>query len=187
MKAAAGDISTDVNRTEYVRCALAPTYRWYLGSDLPGRRLSRHCLPGSSQVVEASAPCCVRHSATRSSSTRSCRPTPSNGPNGPARPDPSRGAYGPPSNSGAFLDTASQHQLFAFYRVAADTGARRGKLLNLRWHDIDLDHGEVRIIGSTAVITGQRIEGTTKSGRSRIVNIDPGTVQVLREHRKYPD
>jgi hypothetical protein len=53
MKAAAGDISTDVNRTEYVKCALGPTYRWYLSSDLPGRRLSRHCLPGSSQVVEA--------------------------------------------------------------------------------------------------------------------------------------
>jgi hypothetical protein len=47
-----------------------------------------------------STPCCVRHSATPSSSTRSCRPTPSNGPNGPARPDPSQGAYGPPSNSG---------------------------------------------------------------------------------------
>ena len=53
MKAAAGDISADVNRTEYVRRALAPTYRWYLAADLAGRRLSRHCLPGGGQVVEA--------------------------------------------------------------------------------------------------------------------------------------
>jgi integrase len=80
--------------------------------------------------------------------------------------------------------SASRHRLFAFYRLAAYTGARRGELLNLRWHDIDLDHGEVRIIGSAAVIAGQRIEGTTKSGRSRTVSIDPGTVQVLRDHRK---
>ena len=55
---------------------------------------------------------------------------------------------------------------------------------DLRWHDIDLDHGEVSITGSAAVIAGQRIEGTTKSGRSRTVSIDPGTVQVLRDHRK---
>jgi integrase len=92
-----------------------------------------------------------------------------------------------PEQLRAFLDTASQHRLFAFYRVAAYTGAWRGKLLNLRWHDIDLNHGEVRITGSAAVIAGQRIEGTTKSGRSRIVSIDPGTVQLLRDHREYPD
>jgi len=84
----------------------------------------------------------------------------------------------------AFLDTARQHRLFAFYRLAAYTGARRGELLNLRWRDIDLDLAEVRITGSAAVIAGQRIEGTTKSGRSRAVSIDPGTVQVLRDHRK---
>ena len=66
--------------------------------------------------------------------------------------------------------------------MAAYTGARRGELLNLRWRDVDLDGAEVRITGSAAVIGGQRIEGTTKSGRSRTVSIDAGTVQVLREH-----
>ena len=47
-----------------------------------------------------------------------------------------------------------------------------------------MDAPEVRITGSAAVIAGQRIEGTTKSGRSRAVSIDTGTVQVLRDHRK---
>ncbi len=84
----------------------------------------------------------------------------------------------------AFLDTAQQHRLFAFYRLAAYTGARRGELLNLRWHALDLDLGEVRITGTAAVIAGQRIEGTTKSGRSRTVSIDAETVQVLRDHHK---
>jgi integrase len=99
-----------------------------------------------------------------------------------ARSEPGR--VWTPEQLRAFLDTASQHRLFAFYRLGAYTGARRGELLNLRWYDIDLDHGEVRITGSAAVIAGQRIEGTTKSGRSRTVSIDPGTVQVLRDHRK---
>ena len=82
-----------------------------------------------------------------------------------------------------FLDMAKTHRLFAFYHLAAYTGARRGELLNLRWHDVDLASGEVQINGSTAVVGGARIEGTTKSGRSRTVSIDEGTAQVLREHR----
>ena len=84
----------------------------------------------------------------------------------------------------AFLDTARQHRLFAFYRLAAYTGARRGKLFDLRWRDIDLDLAEVRITGSAVVIGGQSHLGTTKSGRSRTLSIDPGTAQVLRDHRK---
>ena len=71
-----------------------------------------------------------------------------------------------PAQLRAFLNTARQHRLFAFYRLAAYAGARRGELLNLRWRDVDLDLGEIRITGSAAVIAGQRIEGTTKSGRS---------------------
>ena len=59
-----------------------------------------------------------------------------------------------PSQLRAFLDTARRHRLFAFYRLAAYTGARRGELLNLRWRNIDLDLGEVRITGSAAVIGG---------------------------------
>jgi len=82
-----------------------------------------------------------------------------------------------------FLDVAKAHRLFAFYHLAAYTGARRGELLNLRWRDIDLASAEAHISGSTAAIGGTRIEGTTKSGRSRTVSIDAGTVQMLREHR----
>jgi hypothetical protein len=70
-----------------------------------------------------------------------------------------------------FLQVAGDHRLFALYHLAAYTGARRGELLNLRWEHIDLDRAEVRIVGSAAVIGGQRIEGTTKSGRSRTVRI----------------
>jgi integrase len=82
-----------------------------------------------------------------------------------------------------FLTAAKGHRLSAFYHLAAYTGARRGELLNLRWRDIDLASAEINISGSTAVIGGARIEGTTKSGRSRKVSIDAGTVEVMKEHR----
>jgi integrase len=83
----------------------------------------------------------------------------------------------------AFLTAARQHRLFAFFHVAAYTGARRGELLNLRWTDIDLGTKKVTITGSTAVIGGERVNGTTKSGRTRVVSIDDETVAVLRQHK----
>jgi integrase len=82
----------------------------------------------------------------------------------------------------AFLTTACSHRLYAFYRLAAYTGARRGELLYLRWHAVDLDAAEITFGGSTAVVRGQRVEGTTKGGRSRVISIDRDTVTILREH-----
>jgi integrase len=87
----------------------------------------------------------------------------------------------------AFLTAAQSHRLHAFYRLAAYTGARRGELLYLRWQAVDLSAAEITFGGSTAVVRGQRIEGTTKGGRSRVVSIDSETVVVLREHQRRQD
>ena len=54
----------------------------------------------------------------------------------------------------------------------------------LRWAAVDLDAAEVTFGGSTAVVRGQRVEGTTKGGRSRTISLDRDTVTVLREHRR---
>jgi integrase len=83
-----------------------------------------------------------------------------------------------------FLDLMSGHRLFAFYRLAAYTGARRGELLNLRWTDVDWNAPAVRIRGSVGMVAGERVEGTTKGGRERVVSLDAGTVDVLRAHRR---
>jgi integrase len=102
----------------------------------------------------------------------------------PRTPATEPGTVWHPAQLAAFLATARGHRLFAFYHLAAYTGARRGELLNLRWRDIDLDAPQIRITGSAAVIAGKRIEGTTKSGRSRTISLDADTVQVLRDHRE---
>ncbi|SET81720.1 site-specific integrase [Nonomuraea wenchangensis] len=83
-----------------------------------------------------------------------------------------------------FLTLARTHRLHAFFHLASYTGARRGELLNLRWRDIDLDGKRITIKGSVGVVEGQRVEGTTKSGRTRVVSIDDTTVTVLSEHQK---
>jgi integrase len=85
---------------------------------------------------------------------------------------------------GSFLTAARSHRLFAFYRLAAYTGARRGELLYLRWDALDLDAAEVTFSGSTTVVRSQRVEGTTKGGRSRTISIDSETVTVIREHHR---
>ncbi|WP_435827772.1 site-specific integrase [Nonomuraea dietziae] len=68
--------------------------------------------------------------------------------------------------------------------MAAYTGARRGELLALRWPGVDLDAKTVTISGSAGVVNGERIEGTTKTGRSRMVTLDEETVNVLKAHHK---
>lgn len=88
-----------------------------------------------------------------------------------------------PAELRRFLDHAGSHRLFAFFHLAAYTGARRGELLNLAWSDIDLAGRSIVIAGSAAVVDGKRIVGTTKGGRRRTVSIDPLTVRVLQAHR----
>ena len=86
----------------------------------------------------------------------------------------------------AFLATARQHGLFAFFHVAASTGARRGELLNLRWTDIDLDAKKIIVTGSTAVIGSERINGSTKSGAPGDFFIDDETITCPAPTQRPP-
>jgi integrase len=86
-----------------------------------------------------------------------------------------------------FLQHASRHRLGAFFHLAAYTGARRGELLFLRWSAVDLNRRELAIRGSAGYISGRRIEGSTKTGRSRVVSIDRTTTEVMKQHRVRQD
>jgi integrase len=90
----------------------------------------------------------------------------------------------------AFLRWAHDNsQNHVLWHVLGHTGVRRGEALSLRWRDVDLDAatmsvrrsaGMVRVAGEGA----QMVEGATKSGKARVVDLDPGTVAVLRGWRK---
>ena len=69
-------------------------------------------------------------------------------------------------------------------RVVAATGMRRGEVCALRWRDVDLDHGVVRINESVVAAVGGAIVKAPKTRASiRTVAIDSGTVSVLRDIR----
>jgi integrase len=74
------------------------------------------------------------------------------------------------------------------WRVLAFTGMRRGELLAVRWRDLDLDASRISIRRSAGIVKtkgeGSRlVEGATKSGRERVVDLDPRTVEELRRYR----
>jgi integrase len=68
-------------------------------------------------------------------------------------------------------------------QLAAATGARRGELCALRWRDFDLDAGTVHIARSIA-IGDTIVEKDTKTGNRRRITLDPGTVELVRAHRR---
>ncbi len=67
--------------------------------------------------------------------------------------------------------------------LAATTGARRGELCALKWSDVDLEHGELRVARSLTVIKRQPIEGPTKTHQARTVALDPTVVALLAQRR----
>ncbi len=65
---------------------------------------------------------------------------------------------------------------------------RRGEALALRWRDVDLDAGRLAVRRSVGVVKAKGagehlVEGPTKTGRSRVVDLDAGTVAALRAYR----
>ncbi len=87
----------------------------------------------------------------------------------------------------AFLTSVEDDRLYAAYVVLATTGMRRGELFGLRWSDLDLDRGRLSIAQSLLNIDSNLVIEPTKSNRSRrSVALDPGTVEVLRAHKRQP-
>jgi integrase len=86
---------------------------------------------------------------------------------------------------GGFLDGAREHRLGPLFTVLATTGLRRGEALGLRWSDVDLDEGRLAVRQTLLAVNNHVEFGGPKTHRSRrTVDLDAGTVAVLKAHRK---
>jgi integrase len=91
-----------------------------------------------------------------------------------------------PEEASRFLVAAKKRgpQTHAFYALALETGMRKSELGGLRWANVDLDKGEVRVSEQLTKTGKQPAWGPTKSGASRTVRLSEEMVALLREHRR---
>jgi integrase len=72
----------------------------------------------------------------------------------------------------------------ALLTLAVTTGMRQGELLGLRWSDVDLERGVLRVRRTADTRHGSARWGTPKSGAGRSVKLTRLAVDALRRHRK---
>lgn len=87
----------------------------------------------------------------------------------------------------AFLDTASEDDLWPFWLLMVETGARTSELLGLAWEDVNFDRATLRI--GRQVVRLLKGTPTLKDGgksvaASRSIRLTPGTVAELHAYRK---
>lgn len=84
----------------------------------------------------------------------------------------------------SFLRVATRHRLGALFVLTANTGARRGEMLYLRWSHLDLENGQVTIEGSRGLVDNKPMEGPTKTSAPRRVSIGRHVIEAMIEHRE---
>jgi integrase len=86
------------------------------------------------------------------------------------------------------LKSVRDHRLYAMFVVFAVLGMRRSEVLGLRWEDVDLDQGAIRIRRSLHRVDGKLTVYATKTQRSeRTVPLPTFVVRALRGHRIMQD
>ena len=87
-----------------------------------------------------------------------------------------------------FLTAKADDRLAALYRIAVIAGLRRGELVGLRWVDIDVEAGAIRVAQQVVQLGTKLHVGRpkTRSGQ-RLVAIDPATAGLLETHRKQQE
>jgi integrase len=71
----------------------------------------------------------------------------------------------------------------AFFELAAQTGARRGTLVALRWRDVDLDAGKISYVRAAAEGGDGQVLKTNKGGKAYAVTIVGRALEALRSAR----
>ena len=89
-----------------------------------------------------------------------------------------------PEELRTFLTSVRSDRLYGLWVLLATTGLRRGEAAGLRWDDLDLDAGRLKVIQTIVTIDGKPVIGKPKTENSaREIGLDPQTVAVLRSHR----
>lgn len=89
-----------------------------------------------------------------------------------------------PEQARTLLEAMRGERLEALYTLALTTGLRRGELLGLRWQDVDLDRGTLRVANTLQRIEGRPQLVAPKTDRSRrSLTLPRSAVAALRSQR----
>ena len=89
-----------------------------------------------------------------------------------------------PEQARGLLASLRGHRNEALYTLMLSTGMRRGEALGLKWGDVDLEGGVVRIRRSLKREGGHIVTADTKTLKSRrAVNLPEPVVELLTRHR----
>lgn len=81
------------------------------------------------------------------------------------------------------LEMARGNRLEALYVLALNTGMRQGELLALKWDDVDLERGVLRVRRTLTHSDKRFVLGEPKTKKSqRSIRLTVSAVQALREH-----
>jgi integrase len=75
-------------------------------------------------------------------------------------------------------------QTAAFFATALDSGARKGELQGLKWTDVDLTTGEMKIERQLLKGGPEPEFGPTKTRKARTLTLSEPTVALLKEHKR---
>jgi integrase len=93
-----------------------------------------------------------------------------------------------PQQSRVLLAAISGDELEALYVLALTTGMRQGELLALKWHDIDLGAGWLRIHATVRKLRGVFIYAPPKTKRSRRgVALTTKAIEALKRHKEHQE
>lgn len=102
----------------------------------------------------------------------------------PTRPRRHRFKTWSVAEAATFLAAIREHRLYALFAVAIALGMRRGEALGLRWDDVDLIDGTMRMAMQLQRVAGELRHDETKTDDStRVVALPGPCVQALRRHR----
>lgn len=90
------------------------------------------------------------------------------------------------SQVGQFLISARGSYYEALYHLAVTTGMRQAELFGLKWTDLELNNGILRICRQVERVDGHGwrfVEPKTKAGR-RTIKLGEGSLHVLRLHKE---
>ncbi len=85
-----------------------------------------------------------------------------------------------------FLGHVAGDRLAVGFALALGRGMRRGEIVGLRWQEVDLDAGSLRVATTRICVDGKAVQSAPKTARGRrTVPLDGTLVEMLKAHRKH--